>query len=142
MIRLATALMLLSAPALAAEHRRGDVIEGPVAHLRDGDTLEIGPVAVRLNGVAAPELSEAGGTAATEALRGIVEGHTLRCALTGERSHDRWVGTCWIGTLDVSAAVIATGTARDCERFSAGRYAAVEPPASRALPLPAYCTGR
>ena len=41
--------------------------------------------------------------------------------------------------LVITAAVIAAGRARDCPRFSAGRYAAVERPQAAALPLPGYC---
>jgi endonuclease YncB( thermonuclease family) len=131
---------LLAAPALADSYRRGDVIEGPATRIRDGDTLLVADLPIRLNGVSAPERSEPGGAAAAEALRRIVQGQALRCALTGERTYDRWVATCWIGTLDVGAAIIATGAARDCPRYSGGRYAAVETAASRRHSLPGYCT--
>lgn len=131
-------LCLLPAAAGAADYRRGDVVEGS-ARVIDGDTVEVARVRVRLAGVAAPERSEAGGPAATEALRRIVAGQTVRCALSGERSHDRQVGVCWAGSQDIGAAVIAAGVARDCPRYSNGRYAALEPPEAARLPLPRYC---
>ena len=43
---------------------------------------------------------------------------------------------------DIGAALIEAGLARDCPRFSRGRYAELEPEAARRLPLPGYCTPR
>lgn len=136
MIRALFLALLVSTAAQAAE--RGQVIEGP-ARVIDGDTVEVEGVRVRLNGVAAPERSEPGGNEATAALRAIVAGQTVRCSLSGQASHKRQIGVCWIGTLDIGAAIIATGRARDCPRYSAGRYAAVETQAAWSLSLPQYC---
>ena len=69
----------------------------------------------------------------------MVDGETLVCELTGERSRGRRVGVCRLDGQDVGAAVIAAGLARDCPRFSKGRYASVEQPAARSLPFPSYC---
>ena len=61
-IRLAVlAVVMLASPALACE--RGTVT-GRVSHVRDGDTIELGALAVRLNGLAAPEWTEHGGSEA------------------------------------------------------------------------------
>jgi micrococcal nuclease len=130
---LAIALVLLTPNLAAAEtlHGRGKVT--------DGDTLRVGGVAVRLQGIAAPEMDEAGGAAAKAYLRELAEGQTVVCALTGERTHGRRVGTCWVGSQDLAEAVIAAGLARDCPRFSGGRYAGVEQPQAQSLPLPSYC---
>jgi micrococcal nuclease len=43
---------------------------------------------------------------------------------------------------DIGAELIEAGLARDCPRFSRGRYAELEPEAARRLPLPGYCTPR
>ncbi len=91
-----------------------------------------------MNGVAAPETDERGGLQATEAMREIIDGRSVRCALVGQKTYEREVGVCWIGALDIGAALIEAGYARDCPRFSGGRYAALEPPASLTLSLPGY----
>ncbi len=69
-----------------------------------------------------------------------MDGETVVCELTGERTHGREVGVCRVDGRDVGAAVIGAGLARDCPRFSGGRYADLETPeAARKLPLPHYC---
>lgn len=105
----------------------------------DGDTLRVGGVAVRLQGVAAPEGREAGGAAATAYMRRLVDGQTVVCQLTRERSWGRRVGVCRRAGRDVGAAVIEAGLARDCPRYSGGRYAAIEQPKAAGLPFPGYC---
>ncbi len=129
------ALLLLSAPAYA------ETLEGQVTHVRDGDTIEVEGVPIRLNGLAAPESDEPGGTEATAVMERIVhQVRWLRCELTGETSYDRQIGTCFtLGGQDIAALMVAQGVARDCPRYSGGRYAEYETDASRALPLPEYC---
>jgi hypothetical protein len=46
-------------------------------------------MAIRLNGLAAPEGDEPGGAVATQAMVELVQGRTLRCELDGQRPHDR-----------------------------------------------------
>lgn len=57
--------------------------------VRDGDTLEFGGMAIRLQGLAAPDADESGGAEASEAMRQLVEGRRLRCESHGDRTHDR-----------------------------------------------------
>ncbi|WP_413716993.1 thermonuclease family protein [Silicimonas sp. MF1-12-2] len=88
----------------------------------DGDTLWLGDIKVRLNGIDAPERDQARYRAATRALQGFVAGKTVVCQLNGEKSYDRYIGTCYVGEYDLAASVIATGNALDCARYSGGRY--------------------
>ena len=123
-------------PALSTE--KGSIIEGQ-ARVIDGDTIEVAGVRVRLNGVAAPELREPGGVEAKTFLEALLTTKTIRCSLSGVSSYNREVGVCWSGTTDIGAAIIASGRARDCPRYSQYRYSALEPPKSLELPLPSYC---
>lgn len=114
-----------------------------VAYATDGDTIKLDrKIRVRLSGVAAPERDEAGGAEATAFMARLVNGREVRCELDGTRSHDRVVGTCFVGGQDVGEAVIAAGLARDCPRFSNGRYASAERPGAARLPFPGYCAPR
>jgi micrococcal nuclease len=124
-------------PATAAERLVG------TARVVDGDTLDVAGVRVRLKGVAAPELAEPGGEEARAFVAGLAEGRTVVCELTGERTRGRRVGHCSREGRDIGGEVIAAGLARDCPRYSQGRYAAAErPEASRRLPFPSYCRPR
>jgi hypothetical protein len=112
------------------------------ARVVDGDTVLVGGVHVRLKGVAAPEVphpghaGEPGGEAAKAFMVELVEGQAVVCDLTQERTHGRRVGYCYRDSQDIAAELISAGLARDCPRFSAGRYAAAEPAAARSCRFP------
>jgi micrococcal nuclease len=72
----------------------------------------------------------------------LVEGRTVVCALTGERTRGRRVGTCMVDGHDIGGKLIEAGLARDCPRYSHGRYAALEPETAGRLPPPGYCAPR
>jgi micrococcal nuclease len=109
------ALVLLAVPAMACE--RG-TLTGHVTYVRDGDTIEFGAMAIRLQGLAAPEWNEPGGTEAREAMLELVHGRTVRCELDGTRTYDRCVGICYLDSQDIGEAMVAAGLVRDCPRFS------------------------
>lgn len=124
-------------------------LQGVVAHVRDGDTLELEGRAVRLQGVAAPELHDPLGAESRAALQRLVLGRTIACAPDGTRTHGRIVAVCTADGRDLGAALVSAGLARDCPRFSGGRYAALEQaaaargaPIARVYSLPAYCAPR
>jgi endonuclease YncB( thermonuclease family) len=50
----------------------------------------------------------------------------VRCELNGEKTHDRFVGICYLNEQDIGAKVIGAGLGLDCSRFSGGRYAEYE----------------
>ncbi len=132
--RLILALCLLAAPALA-----DSVLEGTVTHVRDGDTIEIGETAVRLSGLHAPEMDEAGGREARAFMVELVSGKVVLCQLEGRRSYDREIGTCALDGDDIAGLLVAAGLGRDCPRFSGGRYRHLETAEGRELRLPRYC---
>jgi micrococcal nuclease len=116
------------------------------ARVIDGDTIAIGSTHFRLNGVAAPELSDPGGQAAKRWMRHFLAGHIVRCQFNGQRSYNRLVAICYANGQDIGAAIIRAGFARDCPHYSHGRYRADERAARRAghdlarrYPLPRYC---
>lgn len=57
--------------------------------MRDGDTIEVEEVAIRLKGLHAPELRQEGGEAASAFMRTLVEGKRVICELGGERTRGR-----------------------------------------------------
>jgi endonuclease YncB( thermonuclease family) len=133
-------------PAVPCPH---GLLTGKVTFVRDGDTIEVAHLPVRLNGLATPEGDEPGGSAATRAMREMVSGRIVRCELDGERTHDRCVAVCYLEGRDLAAEMVRAGLARDCPRFSGGRYRAAETQAAAAgatiggsYALPSYCRAR
>ncbi|MCP1337378.1 thermonuclease family protein [Futiania mangrovi] len=108
----------------------------------DGDTLVVAGRRVRLDGIAAPELDEARGAASRARMAALVQGKTVTCEDRGRDRYGRTVGRCFVEEEDVARLIVAAGLARDCPRYSRGRYAGDEVPASRMLPFPGYCETR
>lgn len=134
---LSLALALAYAPQVLADPTS---LEGQVTKVRDGDTIEVGRVPIRLNGVSAPEMNEPLGPQSKAFMTDLVMGKRVRCELNGEKTHDRFVGVCYLDGKDIGATVIANGLALDCPRFSGRRYAEykVEGAAAK-MKLPGYC---
>ena len=134
MKRIALAAALLPTLAFAAD------LTGTVSHVRDGDTIEVGPVPIRLNGVSAPELDEPLGPASKAFMVQLVNGKHVTCHLDGTKTHDRFVGICFLEGKDIGQTIIQAGLALDCPRYSKGRYQADEQKqARRDIKLPRYC---
>lgn len=114
------------------------------SHVRDGDTIVVAGTAVRLNGIDAPETSNRYGREAKFFMERLLRGQTVTCDLNGDRTYDRWVGTCFIDvdgqSVDIGAIIIANGHALDCRRYSGGRYRSLEPAGARSrLRQANYC---
>ena len=111
----------------------------------DADTIVVGEIHVRLDGISAPERGHEvyikGKWFIADLMR---EASMVECDLEGHKSYDREVGACYFvmpdgQRIDPQAEAVKAGFARDCPRYSGGRYREFETPESRALPLPPYC---
>jgi endonuclease YncB( thermonuclease family) len=110
------------------------------ARIIDGDTLVISSVHVRLAGIDAEELFEPNGPLARNQLVRLTEGFTVSCTL-GAWSYNRRIGVCRAqglplgvaepGQLTLNAAMVASGAALDCARYSGGMYRHLEPAGAR-----------
>ena len=136
---MAFGILMFSLLATAAISNGSQVI-GYVTHVRDVDTIEIGNVAIRLNGLDGPELSTSIGQQAKRFMTELVLNQQVTCELTGERSYDRQIGVCFLNGEDIGAIAVSNGYALDCRRYSGGRYAAFETHAGRsAIQRAGYC---
>lgn len=143
--RLAAIALLLPTAAPAYE-----AILSGIVIARDGDDVRFGKVSVRLQGIAAPEIGsreQPFGREAYEHLSALVDGRRAECRLDGTTaSPNRPVGMCEVDGIDLGRHQVESGYARDCPRYSGGRYAEAE---ARAVargskladfyPLPDYC---
>ncbi len=106
------ALLVPPAPAIAPRPAvtRGQVLSGPVAHVRDGDTIVVGHTPVRFADVDCPENGTPEGQRATQALRRLVAGQAVQCRLAGRRSYDREIGVCSLpGGRNLGRELVALG---------------------------------
>lgn len=102
------------------------------AFVIDGDTIVIRGTKIRLSGIDAPELDRPWGQRAKWAMVAICKGQEVRARLTGERSFDRLVGTCYLPDgRDIGAELIKQGLAVDFPLFSQGKYRHLETPQAR-----------
>jgi endonuclease YncB( thermonuclease family) len=134
-------MVLALALALAvASSAQAQTLSGR-AHVLDGDTIEVGGVRVRLEGLHCPEGNELGGSAATSAMRGLTAGQHVSCSLTGQRSYNRMIGTCYVGDADLTAAIIRQGASARCPRYDpGGRYLPAQgDPGPWRGSMPGYC---
>ena len=106
--------------AAAAAIAEPSILTGTVTHVRDGDTIEVGEVPVRLNGVSAPELDEPWGALSKKFVHDLVVGQPVRCELNGQKTYDRFVGICYLKDKDIGVSVIKAGLALDCPVIRTG----------------------
>jgi endonuclease YncB( thermonuclease family) len=97
----------------------------------DGDTIVVEGIHVRLHGIDAEELNEPNGLKAKAMMKFIIGQDEVTCKLNGEKSYDRYVGTCYVKGIDLGIAMVAAGYALDCAHYSHGVYRQFEPSDAR-----------
>lgn len=98
---------------------------GRVTQVVDGDTFRISSTGerVRLWGLNAPEVSQPGGSVATAALSRLTSGQEPTCRQRDIDRFGRIVGQCFLPDgRDITAVMIASGTAQEYCRFSGNHY--------------------
>lgn len=86
-----------------------------MTHVRDGDTIEVSGVPVRIANLDCAELGTTAGNHATAVMRRLAASATASCQLEGRMSFDRQVGVCSIdGIGDLGEAMIQAGA---CTRW-------------------------
>ncbi|MBQ0936065.1 thermonuclease family protein [Ideonella paludis] len=111
-----------------------------VLRISDGDTLWVTPLddkarrtKVRIQGIDAPELCQAGGPAAQAALQRWAQAAPLSMTVTGRDQHGRVLARLHSGTTDVGEALVREGQAWSYRfRDDPGPYAAQERQARQA----------
>ena len=117
-----------------------DAVAGP-ARVIGGDTIWVGTTKIRLQGVSTPELDEPLGLKAKDFMSKLLNGKQVTCKPDGTVSFDRRVATCFLDGEDIAIPLVREGLARDCPKFSKGRYSTIEKAdASKLIQLPDYCS--
>lgn len=104
------------------------------ADIVDADTIKVGGIPVRLDGIDAPEgrqtceirgKSYACGKRATEALADIIKNRPVECEIVGRDAFKRALGICSIEGDEINAAMVQQGWALAAVKFS-DRYVSQE----------------
>ena len=142
------AMIGLAAAGLLTQRRVPDVV-GP-AQVIDGDSIRVAGIEIRLYGIDAPEFRQickraghpwACGRTATRFLEALVKHQELRCRPREEDRYGRTVAVCFLGEMNVGAALVRAGQAvaygayqaeeREARDARRGLWAsAFEPPAN------------
>ena len=105
-------LFLLSSNSIS----QTSIIEGKITHVRDGDTLEIENIPVRLAALDCPENNTPEGRYATKIAKQF-EGSQALCELTGAKSYDRFVGYCSINGEDYGEILISQSACKVWRKY-------------------------
>jgi endonuclease YncB( thermonuclease family) len=123
------AALLGAALAQAAAPR----LEGKVSRVTDGDSLWIepaaagAPVELRLEGIDAPEICQAWGPEARQALAELVLGQQVSVKTSGRDTHGRTLGTLFLGTQNINKTLVQEGHAWSHRyKYDRGPYVADE----------------
>ena len=129
--------MLILAVTLAAFLSSGGVsydaeIQGCVAKVADGDTLTVLDTAnvqhkIRLNGIDAPEKSQAFGNVSKKHLSSLVIGRDVHVKYKSRDKYGRILGTIYVDGLDINLEMLRAGLAWHYKRYDINsEYAAAE----------------
>jgi endonuclease YncB( thermonuclease family) len=94
----------------------GTKITGMVTHVRDGDTVEVNGVAIRLSALNCPENGTQKGNFATKVAKQF-EGMKMTCELTGAKTYDRLVGYCSANGIDFGRYMMQNSSCKVWEKY-------------------------
>jgi endonuclease YncB( thermonuclease family) len=110
------------------------------ADIVDGDTIKVGGIAVRLDGIDAFETEQtceqagksyACGKEATKTLASLISGRVVQCEVARKDKYDRSLGECSVAGTELSRAMVREGWALAFVKYS-NRYVADEKAAKAA----------
>ena len=94
----------------------GTLLEGQVTHVRDGDTIEVNGVAIRLSALDCPERGISEGESANEVAQNFLWAEAT-CELTGAKTYDRLVGYCIVGGQDFGLFMMRNSACKLWEKY-------------------------
>jgi endonuclease YncB( thermonuclease family) len=95
---------------------KSSILTGIITHVRDGDTIIIGAIPIRLAALNCPEKNTDKGKYATEIAVQFV-GEIANCELTGAKTYDRFVGYCSINGNDFGQFMMQNSSCKVWKKF-------------------------
>ena len=109
-------LVTLSSPVVAQDANNPAVLSGTVTDVRDGDTIEVGGIAIRLSALDCPERGTQKGDNAARIAQQFL-GSKVTCELTGAKTYDRLVGYCEVNGEDFGAYMMNNSSCKVWEKY-------------------------
>ena len=94
----------------------GELLEGQVTHVRDGDTIEVNGIAIRLSALDCPERGTSEGESANEVAQNFLWANAT-CELTGAKTYDRLVAYCIVGGQDFGLFMMRNSSCKVWEKY-------------------------
>ena len=92
------------------------VLTGKVTHVRDGDTIEVNGIPIRLSALDCPERGTQKGNNAARIAQKFL-GSQATCELTGAKTYDRLVGYCEVNGEDFGAYMMNNSSCKVWEKY-------------------------
>jgi len=92
------------------------VLTGTVTHVRDGDTIEVNNVPIRLAALDCPERGTRDGDYASLIAKQF-QGQQATCELTGAKTYERLVGYCSINGADFGRYIMNNSSCKVWEKY-------------------------
>ena len=92
------------------------VLSGTITHVRDGDTIEVNDIPIRLAALDCPEKGTKKGDYASRVAKQF-RGLKATCELTGAKTYDRLVGYCSIKGTDFGLFMMQNSACKVWEKF-------------------------
>lgn len=96
--------------------KSGSILSGTVTHVRDGDTVEVDGIAIRLAALNCPENKTQKGQYATRVAKQF-EGSKMTCELTGAKTYDRLVGYCSVNGVDFGRFMMQNSSCKVWDKY-------------------------
>ena len=98
--------------------KKKKIISGTVSKIRDGDTIVLDTMPIRLNGLTCDELGTPLGDQAKLFLQDKISSKEATCTLNGSKSYDREIGRCKVNILgDIGLLMITSGLCGRCPKY-------------------------
>ena len=92
------------------------ILTGTVTHVRDGDTVEVDGIAIRLAALNCPENKTQKGQYTTKVAKQF-EGSKMTCELTGAKTYDRLVGYCSVNGVDFGRFMMQNSSCKVWKKY-------------------------
>ena len=113
-------LLLISAFISQAKALEYSVLTGIISHVRDGDTIEVGNIPVRIAALDCPENDTTEGQLASKFASQFKNSKVI-CDLTGAMSYKRLVGYCRVDQTDFATTMIKNTSCKIWPKYDVWR---------------------